>query len=84
MGAASESIAKSAELEKTSEKNKKEIEACDKNIRAWEQRIKEFQTKIVKAKERKEELLKLNEDVLAKEVKIGITCGKGPKTGGGD
>lgn len=39
---ASESIAKSADLEKTSEKNKKEIEACDKNIRAWEQRIKEL------------------------------------------
>lgn len=38
--AAAESISKSTELEKTSEKNKKEIEACDKNIRAWEQQIK--------------------------------------------
>lgn len=32
--ATSESIAKSAELEKASEKNKKEVVACDKNIKA--------------------------------------------------
>lgn len=32
--ATSEPVTKSAELEKASEKNKKEIEACDKNIKA--------------------------------------------------
>ncbi|XP_050876613.1 uncharacterized protein LOC127080326 [Lathyrus oleraceus] len=35
--ATAESIAKVAELEKGSEKNKKEVEAYDKNIQAWEQ-----------------------------------------------
>lgn len=57
---------KSVELEKAFEKNKKEVEAYDKNIESWEQQIKELQTNIVKAKERKEELLKLDGDALAK------------------
>lgn len=70
--AATECVAKSDELEKAYEKNKKEVEACDKNIEAWEKQIKELQTKIVKAKECKEKLLKLDGDVLAKEVEIGM------------
>ncbi|XP_050888950.1 uncharacterized protein LOC127094129 [Lathyrus oleraceus] len=70
--ASTESIAKSVELEKAYEKNKKEVEACDKNIEAWEQQIKELQTKIVKAKERKEKLLKLDGDTMAKEVQIDM------------
>lgn len=59
-------------MEKASKKNKKEVKACNKNIEAWEQQIKELQTKIVKAKERKEKLLKLDRDVLAKEVQVGL------------
>lgn len=70
--AATKSIAKSMELEKASEKNKMEVEAYDRNIEPWEQKIKELQTNIVKAKECKEELLKLDEDELAKEVQIGM------------
>lgn len=70
--ATTESIVKSVELEKAYEKNKKEVEACDKNIEAWEQQTKELQTKTVKAKEIKEKLLKLDGDVLAKEVQIGM------------
>lgn len=41
--ATTESTAKVVELEKSSEHNKKEAEACDKNIEAWEQQIKELQ-----------------------------------------
>lgn len=35
--ASTKSIVKSDELEKASEKNKKEVKTCDKNIEAWQQ-----------------------------------------------
>lgn len=64
--AATKSTTKVAELEKGSEQNKKEVEACDKNIEAWEQKIREFRDKVTKAKEHKDELLKRDQDELAK------------------
>lgn len=61
-----------AELEKGSELNKKEVEACDKNIEAWEQQIKELQAKITKVNERRDELLKHDQDKLTKEIQVGM------------
>lgn len=60
------------ELENGSKQNKKEVYDFEKNIEAWEQQIKELQAKITKAKERKDELLKHDQDELAKEIQVSM------------
>lgn len=80
-----ESITKVAELKKGFEQNQEEVETCDKSIEAWEQQIKELQSKITKAKECKDELQKLDQDKLAKEIQVGMHhVEKGSETGKGN
>lgn len=59
-------------MEINSKQNKKEIEVSDNNIAAWEQQIKDLQTNIKKAKEHKEEIIKVGREELDKEIQVGI------------
>lgn len=69
---AHESIDKVAGLEKTLEANKKEAEACDHNIAAWESEIQELQDKISKARERKAAIQNFDQSELQTEIEEGV------------
>lgn len=60
------------ELEQTKQKNKEEIEGHDHDIASWIKQIRDLQAKISEAEKRKNELLKFDDALMAKELEFGM------------
>lgn len=59
-------------MEKGFEQSQEELETCASKIIAWELQLEEPHTKIKKAKERQEEIQKLDREELENEIQVGV------------
>lgn len=69
---ATKSTDKAMELEQTKQKNQEEIEGHDRDIASWRKQIRELQAKISEAEKHKNELLKFDSALMAKDLEFGM------------